>query len=91
MNQRAKLFAKLVTNLPNDTMASEDPYTPLLLQSPLSLPTGIIKESYQNLGRKMGEFPDSKKQTVAVVTVRKWGVSYALSISSSMVLMTWLA
>ena len=30
-NQRAKSFTKLVSNIPNDMMASEDPSTPLLL------------------------------------------------------------
>ena len=37
INQRAKSFAKLVANLPNYMMASEEPYTPLLLQVLLSL------------------------------------------------------
>ena len=55
MNQRAKSFAKLVANLPNDMMASEDPSTPLLLQVLLSLSTDIIKDSYQHLGGKMGD------------------------------------
>ena len=32
MNQRAKSFAKLFANLPNDMMSSDDPSTPLLLQ-----------------------------------------------------------
>ena len=64
MNQRAKLFAKLSANLPNDTMASEDPSTPLFLQSLLSLSTDIIKDSYQHLGPNMGELPDIKKRTV---------------------------
>ena len=71
MNLRATLFAKLVANLPNDMMASEDPSTPLL-QVLLSLSTDIIKDSYQNLGGKMGELPDLKKRTVAEVIVRKW-------------------
>ena len=31
MNQRAKSFAKLVSNLQNYIMDSEDPFTPLLL------------------------------------------------------------
>ena len=72
INLRAAPFAKLVANLPNDMMASEDPSTPLL-QVLLSLSTDIIKDSYQNLGGKMGELPDLKKQTVAVRIVRKWG------------------
>ena len=66
------MFAKLVANLPNDIMASEDPSTPLR-QVLLSLSTDIIKDSYQHLGRKMGEFPDLKKLTVAEAIVRKWG------------------
>ena len=53
-------------------MASEEPSTPLL-QVILSLSTGIIKDAYQNLGGKMGEFPDMKKRTVASAIVRKWG------------------
>ena len=48
MNLRATSFAKLVSNLPNDIMASEDPSTPLL-QVLISLSTNIIKDSYQNL------------------------------------------
>ena len=73
MNQRAKSFMKLVANLPYDMMASEDPSTPLLLQVLLSLSTGIIKDSYQHLGGKMGELPDPKKLTSVAVIVRKWG------------------
>ena len=72
MNLRAKSFAKLVANLPNEMMASEDPST-TLLQFLLSLSTNIIKDSYQNLGRKMGELTDLKKRTVAEAIVRKWG------------------
>ena len=53
-------------------MASEDPSTPLL-QVLLYLSTDIIKDSYQHLGGKMGEFPDMKKRTVAEAIVRKWG------------------
>ena len=41
-------------------MASEEPSTPLL-QVLLSLSTKIIKESYQNLGGNMGDFPDQNK------------------------------
>ena len=44
-----------------------------LLQVLLSLTTDIIKDLYQNIGRKMGEFLDLKKQTVAEAIVRKWG------------------
>ena len=73
MNQRTKLFAKLVANLPNDMMASEDPSIPLLLQVLLSLSTDIIKDSYQHIGGNMGELPDLKKRTVAALIVRKWG------------------
>ena len=72
MNLRATSFAKLVTNLPNEMMDSEDPSNPFL-QVLLSLSTDIIKDSYQNLGGKMGELPDLKKQTVAEAIVRKWG------------------
>ena len=73
MNQRAELFAKLVANLPSDMMASEDPSTPLLLQVLISVSTNIIKDFYQHLGGKMGEFPDMKKRTVAAAIIRKWG------------------
>ena len=72
MNQRATSFAKLVANLPDKMMTSEDPSTPLLLQFLLSLSTDIIKDSYQNLGGNMGEFPDLKKRTVAAAIVWKW-------------------
>ena len=72
INLRATSFAKLLSNLPNDIMASEDPSTPLR-QVLLSLSTDIIKNSYQHLGRKMDEFPDFKKRTVAEAIVRKWG------------------
>ena len=54
INQRATSLAKLVANLPNDMMASEDNSTPLL-QVFLSLSTEIIKDSYQHLGGNMGE------------------------------------
>ena len=49
INLRATSLAKLVANLPNDIMDSEDPSTPLL-QVLLSLSTDIIKDSYQHLG-----------------------------------------
>ena len=65
-------FAKLVANLPNDIMASEDKSTPLL-QVLRSLSTDIIKDSYQHIGGDMGELPDLKKRTVAAAIVRKWG------------------
>ena len=72
MNLRASSFTKLFDNLPNDFMASEDPYTPLL-QVLLSLSTDIIKDSYQHLGPNMGELPDIKKRTVTEAIMRKWG------------------
>ena len=72
MNLRTMLFTKLVANLPNEIMASEDPSTPLL-QVLLSLSTDIIKDSYQHLGGNMGELPYLKKRTVAEAIVRKWG------------------
>ena len=73
MNQRANYLAKLVVNLPNDIMASEDPSTPLLLQVFLCFSTNIIKDFYQNLGRNMGQLPDLEKRAVAVAIMRKWG------------------
>ena len=73
MNQGAKSFAKLVANLPNDMMASEDPSTPLLLQVVLSLSTKITKDFYQRLGGKRGEFHDMRKRMVRAAIVRKWG------------------
>ena len=73
MNQRAKLFAKLVANLPNDMMDYEDPSTLLLLQVIIYLSTKIIKESYHNLGGNKGELPDLKKRTVAAAIMSKWG------------------
>ena len=72
MNLRATSFTKLVANLPNYMMASEDPSAPLL-QVLLSLSTDIIKDSYQHLGGKMGELLDLKKRTVAEAIMRKWG------------------
>ena len=77
MNLRATLSEKLVANLPNDIMASEDPSTPLL-QVLLSLSTDIIADSYQHPDGKMGEFPDFKKRTVAEAIVRKWGESISV-------------
>ena len=53
-------------------MDSEDPSNPFL-QVLLSLSTGIIKDSYQHLGGKMGQLPDQKKRTAAAAIVRKWG------------------
>ena len=73
INQRAKLFVKLVANLPNAMMDSEDPSTPLLIQVLPYLSTNIIKDSYYNLGGKMGELPAMKKRTVEAAIVRKWG------------------
>ena len=72
MNQRAESFTKLVANLPNDIMDSDDTSTPLL-QVLFSLSTDIIKDSYQHIGGNMGELPDMKKRTVAAAIVRKWG------------------
>ena len=72
INLRTTSFAKLLANLPNDIMDSEDPSTPLL-QVLLSLSTDIIKDSYQYLGGRMGELPDLKKRTVTKAIVRKWG------------------
>ena len=48
INQRATLSSKLVANLPNDMMASEDPSIPIL-QVLLSLSTDIIKDSYKHI------------------------------------------
>ena len=72
INQRSTLFGKLVTNPTNDMMASEDNSTPLL-QVLLYLSNDIIKDSYQHLGRKMGELTDMKKRTVEAAIVQKWG------------------
>ena len=83
MNQRATTFAKLVTKLPNETMATEDPSTPLL-QVLLSLSTDIIEDSYQNLSGNMGELPDLKKQTVAEAIVRKGGERICVMRSDAM-------
>ena len=73
INQRVKLFAELVTNLPNGMMSSEYPSTPCLLQVIPSISTIIIKDSYQHLGGSMGECTDQKKRMVAAVILRKWG------------------
>ena len=72
INQRATSFAKLIANLRNDMMASEENSTPLL-QVLLSLSTDIIKDSYQNFGGKVGELPDLKKCKVSAAIVGKWG------------------
>ena len=84
MNQCATLFAKLVANLPDDIMASEDNSTPLL-QVLLSLSTDIIKDSYQHIGGKMGELPDLKKRTVAEAIVWKWGGRICVMVSDACV------
>ena len=84
MNLRATSFVKLVTNLPNDIVASEEPSTPLL-QVLLSLSTDIIKDSYQHLGGKMGEFPDLEKRTVAEAIMRKWGERISVMESDAIV------
>ena len=73
INQCAKSLAKLVANLPNDMMASEDPSTSFVLQVPLYLSTKIIKESYHQFGGNMGELPDLKKQTVVAEIMQNWG------------------
>ena len=85
INLRATLFAKILANLPNDIMASEDPSTPLL-QVLLSLSTEIIKDSYQHLGGNMGELPNLKKRTVAEAIVRKWGERISVMGSDASVL-----
>ena len=72
INQRAKSFMKLFSNLPNYMMTYEDPYTPLLLQFLISLSTEIIKDCYQHLGGNMGELPDLKKLAVAVAAAIMW-------------------
>ena len=72
INQRATSLTKLVTNIPNDMMVSEDNSTPLL-QVLISLSTDIIKDSYHHIGGNMGELPDLNKHMVAVAIVRKWG------------------
>ena len=72
INQCATVFAKLVANFPNDIMDSEDNSTPLL-QVIISLSTNTIKDSYHNLGGKMGDLTDPKKRTVEAAIVRKWG------------------
>ena len=66
--QRTTSFAKPVANPPNDMMASEYNFTPLL-QFLLYLSTDNIKDSYQYLVRKMGELTDPKKRTVAAAIV----------------------
>ena len=73
MNQRIKSFAKLVAKIQKDKMASDDPSTTLILQGLPSLSTDIIKDYYQNLDGKIGEFPDLKKQTVAAAIMRRLG------------------
>ena len=83
-NLCATLLAKLVANLPNDIMASEDFSTPLL-QVLLSLSTNVIKDSYQHLGKKVGELPDLKKRTVAEAIVRKRGERICVMGSDSIV------
>ena len=73
MNQRANPFPKLVANLPNDMMSSEEPSPPLLLQVLLSLSTDIIKDFYHRIGRNMGELLDLKKRTAVAEIVQRWG------------------
>ena len=85
MKLRATSFVKLVANIPNDIMVSEDPSTPLL-QVLLSLLTDIRKDSYQHLDGKIGELTDLKKQTVAEEIVRKWGERIRIMGSDASVL-----
>ena len=84
MNQRATSFAKLVANLPNEMIFSEDNSTPLL-QVLLSLSTDIIKDSYHHISGKMGELPYLKKWMVATAIVRKWGEKICVMGSDSYV------
>ena len=63
-------------------MAYEDPYR-LLLQVLPSLSTDIIKDPYQHLGGKMGEFTDLKKRTVAAAILRKWGERIWIMVSEA--------
>ena len=72
MNQCAKSFAKLFSNLLNDIMSYEEPFTPLLLQVLFSLSTNSIKDSNQNIGGKIVDLPDLKKRTVVTAIMRKW-------------------
>ena len=83
INQRATSFTKLVTNIPNDMMVSEDNSTPLL-QVLISLSTDTIKDSYHHLGGKMGEFPDLNKRTVTTI-MRKWGERICVMVSDACV------
>ena len=85
INQCDTSFVKLVANLPNDMMVSEENSTPLL-QVLLYFSTDIIKDSYQHIGRKMGELPDLKKRTVATAIVLKWGEIICLMGSDACVL-----
>ena len=84
INQRATLFAKLVANLPNEIMVSEDSSTPLL-QVLLSLSTDIIKDPCQHIGGNMSELPDLKKWTVPTAFVTKWGESICVMGSDACV------
>ena len=84
INQRATSFTKLVANLPNYMMASEDKFAPFL-QVLLSPSTEIIMDSYQHLGGKMGELPDMKKRTMVAAIMRKWGESIYVMGSDSCV------
>ena len=70
MNQRAKSFAKIVANFPNDKMAFEDPYNPLLLQFLLYLSTNIIKDTYHHFGGNIPDLPDLNKRKVAAAIVQ---------------------
>ena len=63
---------------------------PSLLQVLISLSTDIIKESYQHLGGKMGEFPDLKKRTVAEAILQKWGERIWVMGSDAIVSWKWI-
>ena len=65
-------------------MASEEKFT-TLLQVFLSVSTGVIKDSYQHLGGKIGELPDLKKRTVAAAIVRRWGERICVMVSDACV------
>ena len=84
-SQRAKSFANVFYNLPNDMMDSDDPSTTLLLQVILYLSTNTIKDSYHNILGNMGEFPDLKKRTVAASMMWNWGESISVMGSDTCV------
>ena len=75
INQRGNSFAKLARQPPNSQMTwcilrtppppSSKYYSTSQLKS--------LRDSYHNLGWKMGQFPDQNKWTVVAAIVRKWG------------------